>query len=67
MRAVAVLIRVHVSATGLPASLSPVLSHTQASGNAVDAVLLGGPTCLVGKRLWLGHHISRVPPLQGRR
>lgn len=26
---------------------------------------LGGPNCLVGKRLWLGHHIPRVP--NGRR
>jgi len=51
VKAVAVLIWVRVSVTGLPASLPPVLSHAQASGNAVDDILLGGPHCLVGKRL----------------
>ena len=52
VKAVVVFIWVHVSVTGLPASLPSVLSHAQASGNVVGAILLGESNCLVGKRLW---------------
>lgn len=40
---------IHISVTGLPAFLPPVLSDTLASGNVIDAILLGGPNWLVGR------------------
>lgn len=44
--AVAVLLWVLFSVTGLPASLPPVRSEMLASGDTADSILLGGPNCL---------------------
>ena len=60
--AVAVLLWAAVSAAWLPASGPPVPSEALVSGNAVNALLLGGPIGLEGKKLWLGPHIPRLPP-----